>query len=188
MAGGAVDVVWKPYMIDPGTNPSGEEFEAYNVRRWGGSGWTRRLKSEGRKDGASFADWRWWPNTQKAHQLVSYASERGGIDTSVSNAALFDAIYERGENVSLVDTLVRVGIERLGLSDEGDLRRFLEKDEGADEMKKEIQTGQQRYGISGVPFFIIGAEGREEPPYGFSGAQGTRTFLTHFREVAGVEN
>ena len=25
----------KPYMIDPNTNMNGEEFEAYNIRRWG---------------------------------------------------------------------------------------------------------------------------------------------------------
>ena len=65
-----------PYQIDPGTNPGGEEFEAYNRRRWGGSGWTRRLIEEGRRDGANFADWRWWPSTLKAHQLVRYAEER----------------------------------------------------------------------------------------------------------------
>ena len=68
-----------PYQIDPGTNPGGEEFEAYNRRRWGGSGWTRRLIEEGRRDGANFADWRWWPSTLKAHQLVRYAEERGGV-------------------------------------------------------------------------------------------------------------
>lgn len=47
-------VEWKPYMIDPGTKAEGEEFEAYNVRRWGSSGWTHSLKRSGRQVGANF--------------------------------------------------------------------------------------------------------------------------------------
>ena len=47
-------VEWKPYMIDPGTKAEGEEFEAYNIRRWGSSGWTHSLKRSGRQVGANF--------------------------------------------------------------------------------------------------------------------------------------
>jgi hypothetical protein len=41
-------------LTDSGTNPPGENFEAYNQRRWGSSGWTNHLKQEGREDGAMF--------------------------------------------------------------------------------------------------------------------------------------
>ena len=41
-------------MIDPGTASDGEEFEAYNKRRWGSSGWTHSLKNSGRRVGANF--------------------------------------------------------------------------------------------------------------------------------------
>ena len=51
-----VAVEWKPYIIDPGTNVDGETVESYCKRRWGGSGWTKSLKVEGRKDGANFAN------------------------------------------------------------------------------------------------------------------------------------
>ena len=47
-------VEWKPYVIDPGTKVDGEEFEAYNIRRWGSSGWTHSLKRSGRLVGANF--------------------------------------------------------------------------------------------------------------------------------------
>lgn len=169
-------------MIDPQTNPSGEEFEAYNVRRWGSSGWTRHLKSEGRKDGATFKKWTWWPNTSKAHQLVLFA-ERSGIDTSTSNHALFEAVYKKGENISLIDVLVHVGSETLSLPP-AELRQFLENDEGRREVVNEIQTGRQKYRISGVPYFIIGKEGSSELPYGLSGAQSSRTFMQYFEELS----
>lgn len=175
-----VKVEWKPYMIDPGTNPQGEEFEAYNRRRWGGSGWTHHLKQEGRKDGANFNDWKWWPNTLHAHQFVAFASENG-VSTAESNQVLFESLYEEGENISLVDTLVAIGKNKLNL-DETELRTYLEDEETAKQVKKEMSTGRSKYGISGVPFFIIDGNAVDKP-YAFSGAQPSATFLEVFDEV-----
>lgn len=167
-------------MIDPGTKTEGEEFEAYNIRRWGSSGWTHGLKRSGRKVGANFSDWQTWPNTLKAHQLIAYVTDPP--TTAECNAAVFDAMYECGENVSLVDTLVKIGTERLGVSDEetADLRTHLQNNAGAKEVMKEIQTGRKRYQISGVPFFVVGAVNGNSSlgrPHGFSGAQD----LVHLR-------
>mmetsp|Transcript_26988 Transcript_26988/g.38611 ORF Transcript_26988/g.38611 Transcript_26988/m.38611 type:complete len:104 (+) Transcript_26988:476-787(+) len=100
-------------------------------------------------------------------------------------------MYERGENVSLVDTLVSIGTERLGVSasEIDDLKRHLDNNVGAKDVMKEIQTGRRRYKIQGVPFFVIGAVDKEESylgsPYGFSGAQDSSTFVDIFEEIAG---
>ncbi len=190
-------------MIDPNTKIDGEEFEAYNFRRWGGSGWTQGLKRSGRKVGANFGNWRTWPNTLRAHQLIAYVTnpERRGraVDdrcvsvpppsTSECNAAIFDAMYERGENVSLTETLVRIGTERLGVSDEEIpvLRLYLETNAGAKDVMREIQSGRRRYNIKGVPHFIVGAMDGESSlgrPYGFSGAQDSSAFVEMFEELA----
>ena len=170
-------------MIDPGTNPAGEDFEAYNRRRWGGSGWTRDLRAKGRKDGAgaNFDNWKWWPNTYKAHQLVRFAESKG-IDTSTSNRVLFEAIYEEGENISLVDTLVRIAAEKMSLPAD-EVRSYLESDAGGAEIQNDIKSGRRKYSISGVPFFIIGAEGNGQLPYAMSGAQSSSTFLRTFETV-----
>jgi predicted DsbA family dithiol-disulfide isomerase len=184
-----IHIEWKPFMIDPGTNKEGEEYLAYNRRRWGSDGWTHSLRRDGRKIGANFADWQWWPNTAKAHQLVSYfAHKQGpGDSTSRSNQALFEALYEEGKNLSTVDTLVQVAVEKLGLpvSEQDDLRTFLEQDRAASEVQQEITEGRQKYSISGVPYFVIGKEPREsgERPYGFSGAQPPQAFLDIFKEL-----
>ena len=188
-----IQVEWKPFMIDPGTKKEGEEYLAYNRRRWGGDGWTQSLRRDGRKIGANFADWKWWPNTLKAHQMVTYFARRqgeGGQDTtSKSNQALFEALYEEGQNLSSVDTLVNVAVGKLGLpkEEQEDLRQFLEHDKAASEVLREIEEGRQQYRISGVPFFVIGRDPRKagERPYGFSGAQKPSTFLEIFEELEG---
>ena len=166
-----------------------------NIRRWGSSGWTHGLKRSGRKVGANFGDWKTWPNTLRAHQLIAYVTDPKRCagnkpTTSECNAAIFDAMYERGENISLVETLVRIATERLGLeeSEVSHLTNHLQNNDGAKIVMREIQTGRKRYGIEGVPFFVIGAEDGDKSvgrPYGFSGAQDQSTFCEIFEEMAG---
>lgn len=193
----------QPYIIDPNTKTDGEEFEAYCTRRWGSSGWTNGLKSNGRKVGANFNNWQTWPNTLKAHQLIAYVTNPNRQlvaaasikpSTAECNAAIFDAMYENGENVSSVDTLVKIGREKLGVTDESEMRELrshLENNVGARDVMKEIQSGRKRYNIQGVPHFIVGAaeEGENSSllgstPYGFSGAQDSSAFVQIFEELA----
>ena len=175
-------VKWKPYQIDPATAEEGEDFEAYNHRRWGGSGWTNHLKHEGQKDGALFRCWEWWPNTLKAHQLIKFA-EQHGIDTSTSNSVIFESVYEKGENISLVSTLVNIGTTELNLP-ETELHQYLVQDRGKNEVLDEIEINRTQYQITGVPFFIISREnstyGR---PYGLSGAQNPQKLIDIFEQL-----
>lgn len=168
-------------MIDPGTNPNGEAVEDYCIRRWGGSGWTRSLKTSGARDGAVFADWKWWPHTLKAHQLVQYCESKG-ISTDKANQRLFHAEYEKGQNLSDVSALVSIGKD-LGVEDESDLSSYLLEDKGKIDVMTTIKTGRQRYKISGVPFFVVGSD-KTSRPYGFSGAQEAGTFLELFNELS----
>jgi len=223
-----IQIEWKPFMIDPGTKTQGEEYLAYNQRRWGSDGWTHSLKREGKKIGAPFANWyvevfldsvslntteylwcattklifltslylsaiirKWWPNTFKAHQLVAYFAQKkknGEDSTSHSNRALFEALYEEGKNLSSIDTLVQVAVEKLGLpvEEQDDLRSFLETDRAGQDVMRDIEEGRQKYRISGVPFFVIetSPRGPGQRPYGFSGAQPPSTFLEIFEELA----
>jgi predicted DsbA family dithiol-disulfide isomerase len=175
-----VSVEWKPFMIDPGTNPNGESVEDYCRRRWGGSGWTRSLKTSGARDGAKFANWKYWPHTLKAHQLVQYCESKG-ISTDKVNQLLFQREYEEGENISNVPTLVSIGKD-LGM-DEQDLSTYLSENRGEAEVKEAINSGRRRYNISGVPFFVVGSD-KTSRPYGFSGAQEPNTLLELFNELS----
>jgi len=173
-------------MIDPGTDVKGEKVDAYCRRRWGGAGWTEHLKQDGRKDGAHFANWKWWPHTLKAHQLIQYCEQKSLETDSLSasdriNQLLFQAEYEDGENISDIETLVKIGCNA-GIRDAEDLKSHLQLDRGSESVKKEISLGRQRYKISGVPYFVIGTEGTR--PYGFSGAQNWETFYELFQELS----
>ena len=92
-------------MIDPGTQENGEDYLAYNRRRWGSDGWTHSLRAKGRRVGAPFADWKVWPNTLRAHQLLRFAPREKEAQLK---KACFEAIYEQGENLSDPEVVCRL--------------------------------------------------------------------------------
>ena len=191
-----VGVEWKPYLLDKSFPLEKQPIEEFAERKFG-SGWKKgfdRIRKEGAKDGAPFADWKWRCNTLKALQLVEFAHTKDGIDTSKTKQALFEALYEHGQDVSDMDTLVRIAMEQqVGLSPslETELREYLENDKGADEIHRQIKEGVQKYRIRGVPFFVVqddDQEGSSSKPYGISGAHDPETFLELFEELSGEAN
>eukprot|EP00727_Mastigamoeba_balamuthi_P013972 m51a1_g9198 hypothetical protein (220) ;mRNA; f:103669-104328 len=171
-----------PYIIDRATRPAGETYRDYNVRRWGGDGWTRDLRRSGRGDGLAFADWRWWPNTVNAHRLVLHAARTlgEGADARVV-AALFDECYERGANISGVEELDRIaracGVEGA--------RGVLESDAYVRELD-ELDGEAKRRGIDGVPHFeIYGGALSRERAVRLGGAQPSSQFIRAFETVLG---
>ena len=181
-----IQVEWKPYILNPSMTTNGEDLEEYCIRRWGSSSWINRLKQEGRKSGAPFENWNWACNTMKSHRLIKFANERYCVDTGKSNAAIFKALYEDGKNISLVDTLVEIGLElalNVPSANANELRQYLESDEGEDEVIAEVDKGKRTYKISGVPFFLIEAAAADARPYSLSGAQNKETFLELFQEL-----
>jgi predicted DsbA family dithiol-disulfide isomerase len=184
-----VAVDWKPFVIDPGTKKEGESVEAYCQRRWGGSGWTRQLKTEGRKDGARFDNWKVWPNTWKAHQLIQYCRDQACVSTDTANQVLFRAEYEEGRNISLVETLLQLAETELHMDDVDveTLETFLTTDQGKSQVESKIRAGSSKYGIRRVPFFIVRGNNPSQRPCGFSGAQSSERLLETFEEFAGEE-
>jgi len=88
-------------MIDTRTATGGEDYMAYNRRRWGGDGWTYELRSRGAKAGAPFANWKWWPNTLRGHALCHYVRKHyGDAAEDELTKLLMELTYERGANVS----------------------------------------------------------------------------------------
>ncbi|KAH8073945.1 DSBA-like thioredoxin domain containing protein [Aureococcus anophagefferens] len=137
---------------------SGEDYKAYNRRRWGGDGWTRSLRAKGRAVGAPFANWQTWPHTMRAHQLMMFAPHEKEHELK---ERLFEAVYERGENISDLETLCRIagdaGLDTAGFRAVADTRR------------RAARSRAQAARRPGRAFFIVhGAEDKQ--PIGFSGA------------------
>lgn len=181
-----IEIQWKPFQIDPSTRMEGEEFESYCRRRWGGSGWTNHLRSEGFDDGATFSNWKWWPNTLLAHQLVTFAEQKTGVTSSHDAvSAIFRALYEEGKNISLIPVLVQIGVSEWNLPKD-QLLHYLQTNDGAQLVKNDIQSVKQRYHVTGVPVFVISGN----PPSSgandiriLRGAQKPRVLLETMKQI-----
>ena len=161
-------------------------MEAYCERRWGSSGWTIHLRQEGSKDGAKFANWKWWPNTLRSHQWVQYGVDRYKISSDELNAILFKALYEDGVNLSDIQNLVVLGEEVFPNCDAEDLKAYLENNQGESKMHREISKGRREFRIQGVPFFVLSCDGT--PKSVFSGAQSTTYILAVLDEAANQDS
>ncbi|GBG83225.1 hypothetical protein CBR_g36839 [Chara braunii] len=170
-----VDVRWHAYMIDSRTKSNGEEYLAYNRRRWGSDGWTHSLRSSARRDGLAFGDWKWWPNTLHAHRLVHLAEKVGR--GSEAKDRLFQKTYEEGGNVSLVDVVCSIA-DDMGL--EGG-RQALERGEAMAEVIAEDRRAKEKLNIHSVPHFIVGNK------LALSGAQDPAAFESAILKVVRSE-
>lgn len=180
-------------MIDPATKKDGEEYLAYNLRRWGGDGWTHSLKDRGRQLGLPFARWTWWPNTLNSHRLCIYLDEldaaRPMSNKEREDRALalvqkfYELTYERGCNISTPEGAAQA-IEELGYAKAADATHWLAAGGGLDEVTSKDSYAKREMDIHGVPYFEISAPGCGRP-VALSGAQSSSAFSKTFAQLAG---
>ena len=169
-----VTVRWHPYIIDRNTAPNGENYEDYNIRRWGSDHWTFSLRNNSRRDGLEFKNWQTWPNSLHGHRLVQYAGKKQGAEgQNRAKDILFRMVYEDGKNISNVQCVTEAAKE-LGLED---AEAYLRSDEDVDVILSEDSQAKSSLKISGVPYFIIRNEAKESRPITLSGAQPPTTFI-----------
>ncbi|MDN3640344.1 DsbA family oxidoreductase [Simiduia curdlanivorans] len=117
-------------------------------------------------------------NTFNAHRLIQWAgaTDRAG-ETDGAQHRLTDGLMRGylGEGLDLSSAQAMVDlVDSLGL-DAPRAAGVLSSDDFADAVRQDEQLAQQ-YGISGVPFFVIGR-------YGVSGAQESSTLMQAIRDV-----
>lgn len=177
-----VSVRWRSFVIDPSTKAAGEDYLAYNRRRWGGDGWTHDLP--GKAAGTAFRNWRFWPNTVLAHTLLLFARKTHGRDAEARlMAVLFQQLYEEGCNISSEDTLLAAA-QRAGIAaDASAAHEALRSPALRREMAREDAAAKAE-GVDGVPAFKIWREDRpDERLVMLSGAQPPAAFLRVFRRL-----
>ena len=111
-------------------------------------------------------------NTFQAHQLIHLAAEHGLQDAMKER--LLHAYFSEGAHVGDRETLVRLATE-VGL-DAQDTRAALEAQTYAAAVRQD-EAQARAYGISGVPFFVLGGK------YGVSGAQAPEALLGALQQV-----
>lgn len=134
------------------------------------------MRSMGRTEGAPYADWVWWPNTTHASRLLMLAEAHGVADQAVT--ILYSMCYERGENVSLRDTVARAAVEA-GVPGGA---QYIQSDQGMEELAEQLRSNNvDGKRVSSAPTFKVkGPAGS----HSFSGAVDTEQWLSLLQQLA----
>jgi predicted DsbA family dithiol-disulfide isomerase len=163
-----VDIVWRPFLLNPDIPAAGLPRQEFLTRKFGGEERARRLYATiaelGVAEGVPFRfdRIRRMPSSLDAHRMVRFATREGLGDAMVD--ALFHGHFAEGADLGHHETLVRLGA-RIGL-DPLAIHRFLESTADADAVHAE-NLRAHRLGINGVPCFVIAGRhaiaGAQEP-------------------------
>lgn len=115
-------------------------------------------------------------NTIRAHQLLHYAKAHG-LQVEMKER-LLSAYFVEGRHIGRIEDLGDLAAE-VGLDREGAMRA-LETEEYLADVRAD-QRQALAYGISGVPFFVIGGK------FGVSGAQPPEVFVSALTRVTEEE-
>jgi predicted DsbA family dithiol-disulfide isomerase len=175
-----VRVRWLPFQLNPTIPKEGVSRREYRTKKFGS--WERsqeldaRVVAVGKEEGIDFAFDRIerTPNTLDAHRLIWLADQECVQDAVVE--ALFRAYFTEGREINnrqtLIDVVAEAGLNRVraeGVLNGGD---------GLEAMK-EAEELSRRFGVEGVPFFIVNNK------ITLSGAQQPDAFLEAFRQAVG---
>ncbi|HEU5333123.1 MAG TPA: DsbA family oxidoreductase [Actinocrinis sp.] len=178
-AGDTVDVVYRPYQLDPGAPAQASSHRAYLDSRFGpgSAAMDAKVARLGEGEGIAFEfDRALHVNTLNGHRLLRLAELEYGHGTQARlQEKLFAARFANGGDVGdldqLADLAAEVGIDRPRAA------AYLASDEGEKEVRAQIDEARA-LGVTSVPTFVF------EGTWAVSGAQETSTFLRVLEQVA----
>ncbi len=163
-----VDLVWRPFLLNPDMPRLGMARSDYVVRKFGGEDRARRLYQSiaeiGRAEGVHFRfdRVRRTPSSVDAHRLVRWAARFGRADGVVE--ALFAAHFADGRDLG--DPAVLCAVAGSCGLDAAAARAMLEGEAELDGVHAD-NLRAHRLGINGVPCFVVAGShaiaGAQEP-------------------------
>lgn len=178
---GEIDVVYRPFQLDP-TAPPGTATPVMDVyaRKFGGPDAAARIIDQvtetAAAEGLEFhLDRAQRANTRDAHRLLWWAREVGppGAQDALKER-LLRAYFTEGENVGDPDVLVRAAAE-IGLDAEA-ARHALAEGVGASELADALEFAADNE-ITAVPTYVIHGQ------WSIPGAQDPTTFVTVMKRL-----
>jgi predicted DsbA family dithiol-disulfide isomerase len=163
-----LDLVWRPFLLNPDMPRAGMSRVDYMIRKFGAEDRARRLYSSIAELGAAegilfnFSAIRRTPNSVDAHRLVRHAARFGASDILVDR--IFNAHFIDGADIGNHALLAKLAAEQ-GM-DPYATEDFLNSMEGTEFVHSE-NLHAHRLGINGVPCFLIDGE------HAIAGAQET---------------
>lgn len=137
------------------------------------------MRAAGRREGANYSDWKWWPNTTHASRLLLFAEKRGEGDRLLGE--LYQMCYDEGENVSLKETVAKAA-ERAGVHGGAE---YAISDQGMEELRHALGSARVNgKRVSAAPWFHIRVAGLS---HDFSGAQETERWTALLEHCAEIE-
>jgi len=180
----AINVTWRPYMLDPNVPEDGVAYSAYMKSKFG-DGPSDKFKAmrehlEKAAPGAGitfrFGDIPMRPNTLNAHRLMRWATGQGLGNAAAE--ALFKSFFDDLEDVGNAEILSRIAGE-VGL-DQALVTELLTKDDDKNTVREEIMFFRN-LGVSGVPCFIYQGQ------FAVQGAQESAAHLKAIEEASKIQ-
>lgn len=173
-----VEVVFRPYQLDPNAPAEAIPHAEYMTRRFGAGsvGRHRQVDDAGADVGITFAwDRALNANTRMAHRLLMLAERGYGADVQRALAErLFELHFTRGGNIADADQLAAEAAE-VGM-DRARVHAYLVSDQGATELESEFASARA-LGIRAVPTFVFDGK------WAIEGAQPAAKFLEALQEI-----
>ena len=161
--GADVEIEMKAFELDPHASreyvgPTVDRFaKKYGLSKAAAQARIDGISEMGHKAGLDFryAETR-YTNTFDAHRLTKLAREKGGGLADRLSERLYHAYFAEESELADHDVLTKIAVEE-GLS-EDEARAVLDSDRYADDVRLDEREAQ-RYGVTGVPFFLLGRYG-----------------------------
>ncbi|HEX8358723.1 MAG TPA: DsbA family oxidoreductase [Longimicrobium sp.] len=174
-----VEVVYRPYQLDPGASATARPLMRALGEKFGpgAASMAGNVAAAARGEGITMDFERALAaNTLGAHRLLRLAEREHGAKVQHALAeALFAAHFTHGADIG--DPGVLAGIAASAGMDPARVRAYLASDEGLAEVREEIRAARQ-IGVTAVPTFVF------ERKYGVQGAQPVAAFLQTLEAVA----
>jgi predicted DsbA family dithiol-disulfide isomerase len=171
-------ITWRPYQLNPTMPKDGMDRTTYLEAKFGSLDAFRQMEEHVLAAGAAeripfvFQRVARTPNTFLAHRLMWHAEQKGCQDAVVES--LFRGYFTEGADIGSMPVLCQLA-GRAGL-DPAAVESFLQREEGATEVKAEEAAGH-RLGIRGVPYFVLNGS------ISISGAQPPDIFVSAFQQA-----
>jgi predicted DsbA family dithiol-disulfide isomerase len=164
-----VNLMWRPFQLDPNTPPEGYDRKEQMKRKFGPDGGKQIFKNvlaaaEGTGIKWDFEAITRTPNTLNAHRLIRWAASTGQQHQIAE--ALFSAYFEQARDISDVAVLLEIaGLHGMDVP----LLADLFQTENDIEATRNDDAAARELGVHGVPAFLAGGKfllmGAQEPEY-----------------------
>eukprot|EP00035_Acanthoeca_spectabilis_P023427 m.449308 g.449308 ORF g.449308 m.449308 type:complete len:192 (-) comp19800_c0_seq1:175-750(-) len=175
-------VEWLPFFLDPTLPPAPVSKRDWYNGRYGEErvkSMESRMQATAASEGIQIVYDGFTSNTMPAHRLITWAKASGKQDTLVTK--IFEQYFGNGKAPCDTEMLAEAAAQA-GL-DKAEAEAFLESDDLKADVATEAERVKRSFGVSGVPFFVVHADGSPDLPIGVSGAQEPETLVQIVREA-----